>query len=416
MRMSSRRRRRGAGPSRAWRAQATAARVPSERWRRGGSARLTWASQRRRAGAGSPRATQWRICCSQASRRLRESGCIPRRPIRYGDGGGRARYGGCGTLRRVILRDFCAVQSRRADAAPTRWGGGVPCRHVRVHICGRALPGHPSGVAVPLGPASGRAGPGPPSWGGGGMTSRPPGSDLGAPLRAPPRLHRGRRRASRCVPPCPLRARWSLCPAAGAVGPVPPPCCSVPVLWRVPGCRVALAALGGGEPEAPRLADRAVARVVVAPHPVSSICTPTPLPPPAACAGCRAPPSLGSRRHSQRHRWDGVGWGGVGWVGVGWDGMGWGGMGWGGVGWGGVGWGGVGWGGVGWGGVGWGGMGWGGVGWGGVGWDGVGWGGVSGWNYTGQGFGRHTSSSGTLQAPSANMRPPFPKEMVCAQR
>ena len=80
-----------------------------------------------------------------------------------------ARYGGYVALRRGILRAFCDVQSGRGDVVPTCWGGGgVPCRHVRVHDCGRALPEHPSGVAVPVGPTSGRAGPGPPSWGGGG--------------------------------------------------------------------------------------------------------------------------------------------------------------------------------------------------------------------------------------------------------
>ena len=79
------------------------------------------------------------------------------------------------------------------------------------------------------------------------MTSRLPGSDLGAPLCGPPRLHPDCCRASRCALPCPLRSRCSLCPAAGAVGPVPPFRCSVPVPRRVPGCRGVPAALGGGE-------------------------------------------------------------------------------------------------------------------------------------------------------------------------
>ena len=168
MSISSRRRRSAAGPSRAWRAQGTAARVPSERWRRGGTAPLAWASQRRRAGAGSPRGTEWPIRCAQANRRPPESGCIPRWPIRHGGGGGRAHMG-YGTLRRVILCDFSAVQSRRADAALTRWGGGGDT--VQAHPgprLSRALPEQPSGAAVPLGPASGRSGPGPPSPGGGG--------------------------------------------------------------------------------------------------------------------------------------------------------------------------------------------------------------------------------------------------------
>ena len=94
MRMSSRLRRLGGRSPRACNAEVTLARDCSVRGRRGGSAWLTWASQRRRAGAGSHRAIQRRVCCSQVFRRLRGTGCNLRRPIRYGDGGGRARYGG----------------------------------------------------------------------------------------------------------------------------------------------------------------------------------------------------------------------------------------------------------------------------------------------------------------------------------
>ena len=59
---------------------------------------------------------------------------------------------------------------------------------------------------------------------------------------------------------------------------------------------------GGGDPEAARLADRAVARAVVVPHLVFSICTTAPFAPLAARAGRRAPPSLGPGRHGQRHK------------------------------------------------------------------------------------------------------------------
>ena len=68
--------------------------------------------------------------------------------------------------RRVILLAVIHCAEREGDAVPT-CRGGVPCRHDQVHDCGRALPEHPSGVAVPLGPALGRARPGPLSWGGG---------------------------------------------------------------------------------------------------------------------------------------------------------------------------------------------------------------------------------------------------------
>ena len=85
--------------------------------------RLTWESPRRRAGAGSLCAAQRRVRCSQVRRWLREMVCGPRRPIRYGDGGGRARCGGYAMLRRGIVIAGCAVQSERGDAAPTCTAG-----------------------------------------------------------------------------------------------------------------------------------------------------------------------------------------------------------------------------------------------------------------------------------------------------
>ena len=124
MRMSSRLRRRGDCPSRACSAQATLARDLSVRGRWGGSARLTWASQRRRAGAGSLRAIQRRVRCSQVLRWLRETGCGPRRPIQYGGGGERARYGGYATRRRVILLAVLTVRSERASPYLPDGGAG----------------------------------------------------------------------------------------------------------------------------------------------------------------------------------------------------------------------------------------------------------------------------------------------------
>ena len=87
MRMSPRLRRLGGSTSRACSTQGTLARDCSVRGRRGRSAWLTWVSQRRRAGAGSHRAIQRRVCCSQVLRRVRGTGCSPQWPIRYGDGG-----------------------------------------------------------------------------------------------------------------------------------------------------------------------------------------------------------------------------------------------------------------------------------------------------------------------------------------
>ena len=103
MRMSSRQWWLGGSPPRACGSQVTLARACSERGRWAGSAWLTWMSQRRRAGAGSHRAIQRRICCSQVRWRLRGTGCSPRRPIRNGDDGGRARYGGYVALRRGMV-------------------------------------------------------------------------------------------------------------------------------------------------------------------------------------------------------------------------------------------------------------------------------------------------------------------------
>ena len=109
---------------------------------------------------GSPRATQLRICCFQARKRPQETGCIPCWPIRYGNGGGRAWYGG---VHGGVAGDFaCLLRCARQEGRrrTTRWGRGVPCRHVWVNDCGRALPERSSGVSVPLGPVSGHAGQG----------------------------------------------------------------------------------------------------------------------------------------------------------------------------------------------------------------------------------------------------------------
>ena len=129
MRMSSRLRWLGS-PLRACSAKVTRARDCSERGRRAGSAWLTWVSQRRRAGAGSHRAIQWRVRCSQVRWRLRGTGCSPRWPIRYGDGGGRARYGGYVTLRRGVVQS-CTYSAECAGCPSASAGGGgvsfTPC-------------------------------------------------------------------------------------------------------------------------------------------------------------------------------------------------------------------------------------------------------------------------------------------------
>ena len=139
--------------------------------------------------------------------------------------------------------------------------------------------------------------------GGGETTLRPPGSGLAVLPVAPSRPPRGRRRVSRRSPlfipcaccPCALWPglwTWSL-----------PPCGTVPVLSRLPGCRGAPAALwgGGGKPEAPRLADRAVARAVVVPHQASPTRTPSSLSPRRPCGSLR-PHVLVPRRHGQWHK------------------------------------------------------------------------------------------------------------------
>ena len=118
------------------------------RGRRRGSAWLTWVSQRRRAGAGSHRAIQRRVCCSQVLGLLRGTRYRPQRPIRYGDGSGRARYGGyqyCAVAWCKAVPTTRSVPKRRCALG----GGWVPCRHDRVHDRGCALPEHLSAVAVP---------------------------------------------------------------------------------------------------------------------------------------------------------------------------------------------------------------------------------------------------------------------------
>ena len=180
------------------------------------------------AGAGSPRATQRRICCAQASRRPRESGYIPRRPMRYRDGGGRARYPGYAKVRRVILHVYCAVQSTRADAAPLGGGGGggtvqprpdprLRSRLARTSLRGGRAPG-PRVWPRRAGPAYG---------GGGGTSSRPRGSDRGAPLLGPRAYAVVRRCESRHALPRPTRAPAgpsALRPVLWAQPPPPLPC------------------------------------------------------------------------------------------------------------------------------------------------------------------------------------------------
>ena len=123
MRMSSRLRRMGGSTPRACSAQVTLVRDCSLRGRRGGNAWLTWVSQRRRAGAGSLRAIQRRVCYSELCKRLRGTGCCPRRPIRYGDGGGRAQYGGYVMLRRGMVQS-CTHSVECAGRRCARPGGG----------------------------------------------------------------------------------------------------------------------------------------------------------------------------------------------------------------------------------------------------------------------------------------------------
>ena len=92
----------------------------------GGSAWLTWPSHRRRAGAELLRAIQRRVRCSQVFKQLRETGCSLRRPIRYGGGGGRARYGGYATWCRGIVLSCTHCAEREGVAGPT--GRGWGCR------------------------------------------------------------------------------------------------------------------------------------------------------------------------------------------------------------------------------------------------------------------------------------------------
>ena len=126
-------------------------------------------------------------------------------------------------VRRGILRGHPTDQSRRAVAAPPG-GGGVLCKHVRVHDYLRALPEHPSGVAVPVGPMLGLAGPGLPSGGGGGCDVL---AALGVQSRRcaprPPRPYGARLRVSRPALPPPSRAAGpaALWPALLAQPPPP---------------------------------------------------------------------------------------------------------------------------------------------------------------------------------------------------
>ena len=53
---------------------------PSVRGRPAGSDRVTWPSQRRRAGAGAYSAIQWRVYCPHVFHRPRGTGSSPRRP------------------------------------------------------------------------------------------------------------------------------------------------------------------------------------------------------------------------------------------------------------------------------------------------------------------------------------------------
>ena len=132
----------------------------------------------------------------------------------------------------------------------------------------------------PLGPASGRAWPRPPSWGGGGggaLSSRLLVCDLGAPLRVP--------------------RTYPVFVAAGHAAHCPVPCAPVgpfalrPVLWARPPPPLLLCTRlvgGGGKPEPPRLADL----VASAPWWSRTWCLPFVPPPlclpPAARAGrCR---------------------------------------------------------------------------------------------------------------------------------
>ena len=149
------------------------------RW--GGSARLTWASQRWRAGSGS-------LCAIQRLRRLRETGCGPRRPIRYGDGGGRARYEGYATWRRVIALSCTQCAEREGVAVPTGGGGGAGHRAgmtgstAEVAPCPNISPGWPRPWAR-LRATSGR-GEASLWWGGGGGGGREPVAPRSANLAA----------------------------------------------------------------------------------------------------------------------------------------------------------------------------------------------------------------------------------------
>ena len=175
----------------------------------------------------------------------------PAHPVR-----GRRREGTVRRVRDVALRHSagCLRRGEREGRRRTNLlGGAVLCRRDRVHDCGRALPKHPSGVAVPLASASGRAGPGPLSYGGGG-------DDLAASwvwIRCTARRSFAPTpRSSVHVAPCTVH--YSL----------PSP---FPLTAPYPSCVVCLAVgrhvllWGGGEPEAPGLADRATARAVVVP-------------------------------------------------------------------------------------------------------------------------------------------------------
>ena len=250
----------------------------------------------RMAGAGSLRATRRRICCSRVSRRPRKSGCSPRLPTRYGDGGGSAWYGGYAMVRRGIVLGHCAEHSRRAGP-----GGGVLCRQARVHDCGRALPVHPSGVAVPLAPLLGCAGPGSPlEGGGGGGRPRVPWGPV-APLRPlPPRPYRACRRPPRPVLPRLVRATGLAAPQPAPSVYPPPFAPSLPRGgwggWQ-PG-RPGEGRLGGAGGLPPCGRAMPEARLSRSPHPPSA--PPPSSRPPVARAG-RCPHVAGPEGLLQRH-------------------------------------------------------------------------------------------------------------------
>ena len=92
----------------------------------GGGGCVGWHGRARGGGLapGPHRAVQRRVCCSQVFRRLRDTGCSQGRPLWYGDGSGRARYGGYATLRRGTAQSCSHYAERDGVAVPHRGGGG----------------------------------------------------------------------------------------------------------------------------------------------------------------------------------------------------------------------------------------------------------------------------------------------------